>query len=286
MPHEELNDTIFPGNSGASNPKELLQKVANEFPYFALPHFFLLKETAPTDFNYRKIAAKTAMHFNNPFLLKYQLLKKDRVDVTEAEVEDLIEVERLINEPPGTEDDFEVDKVENVLEIARAEEVQEVIKPGIPGDVREVEKLAEIQKNDVPPETAENVIHPDKKEELLFEPLHTTDYFASQGIKLSEEAQTADKLGKQLKSFTEWLKTMKKKGQGRLPETNTAIDTAVQNLAEKSNKEQEVLTEAMAEVYLQQGKMGKAREIYKKLSLLNPAKSAYFAAKIELLKEK
>lgn len=33
---------------------------------------------------------------------------------------------------------------------------------------------------------AEKPVEP-KKEELLFEPLHTTDYFASQGIKLSEE---------------------------------------------------------------------------------------------------
>ena len=44
-----------------------------------------------------------------------------------------------------------------------------------------------------------------KKEEILFEPLHASDYFASQGIKLSEDALGADKLGKQLKSFTAWL---------------------------------------------------------------------------------
>ena len=30
--------------------------------------------------------------------------------------------------------------------------------------------------------------------------------------------------------------------------------------------------------------MGKAGEVYRKLSLLNPAKSAYFAAKLENLK--
>ena len=56
------------------------------------------------------------------------------------------------------------------------------------------------------------------KEELLFEPLYTSDYFASQGIKLSEEVQPGDKLGNQLKSFTEWLKTMKKTTNYRLPE--------------------------------------------------------------------
>ena len=40
----------------------------------------------------------------------------------------------------------------------------------------------------------------------------------------------------------------------------------------------------MAEVYIQQGKKEKARDIYQKLSLLNPAKSTYFAAKLENLK--
>jgi hypothetical protein len=40
----------------------------------------------------------------------------------------------------------------------------------------------------------------------------------------------------------------------------------------------------MAEVFARQGKMAKASEVYQKLSLLNPAKSTYFAAKLENLK--
>lgn len=119
---------------------------------------------------------------------------------------------------------------------------------------------------------------------LTFEPMHRVDYFASQGIKLSEEVQTADKLGMQLKSFTAWLKTMKKI---HIPESeaNAGIaDMIIQTLAAKSNAEGEIVTEAMAEVLTQQGKAGKAIEVYKKLSLLNPAKSAFFAAKIEQLK--
>ena len=119
---------------------------------------------------------------------------------------------------------------------------------------------------------------------LSFEPYHTVDYFASQGIKLSQEDNTKDKFGKQLKSFTEWLKTMKKVHDPKLPTTEAPVDITVQKLAEKSNKEEEVITEAMAEVFLQQGKTNKAKEIYEKLSLLNPSKSAYFAAKLEQIK--
>ncbi len=122
------------------------------------------------------------------------------------------------------------------------------------------------------------------KEDFLFEPLYTTDYFASQGIKFSEEQQPTDKLGNQVKSFTQWLKTMKKVHGNTLPETNAPIDNAVEKLAEKSNTETAVITETMAEVFVQQGKIDKAIDVYKKLSLQNPAKSAYFADKIEYLK--
>jgi hypothetical protein len=131
-----------------------------------------------------------------------------------------------------------------------------------------------------------NIDSPDTKEqEITFEPLHASDYFASQGIKLSGEIKPADKLGKQLKSFTEWLKTMKKVHPDQLPPLTGQADMSIQQLAERSNKEAAVVTEAMADVLLQQGKTDKAREVYRKLSLLNPSKSAYFAAKIDQLKE-
>ena len=55
-------------------------------------------------------------------------------------------------------------------------------------------------------------------------------------------------------------------------------------MAESSINDREVVTEAMAEVWEKQGNHAKAVEIYQKLSLLNPAKSSYFAAKIEQLK--
>ena len=124
-----------------------------------------------------------------------------------------------------------------------------------------------------------------EQEEILFEPLHASDYFASQGIKLSEDALGADKLGKQLKSFTAWLKTMKKVHPGKLAAVTTITETAVQTQAEKSNIEEEIVTEPMAEAYILQNKTAKAVDIYNKLSLLNPAKSAYFAAKIDSLKK-
>jgi hypothetical protein len=58
----------------------------------------------------------------------------------------------------------------------------------------------------------------------------------------------------------------------------------VENLATHSVDDTDVVTEAMAEVWLKQGNIEKAIETYNKLSLLNPAKRAFFAAKIDNLK--
>ena len=120
---------------------------------------------------------------------------------------------------------------------------------------------------------------------ISFEPLHTSDYFASVGIKFNEEVKPGDKLGKQLKSFTDWLKTMKKIHNDQLPPQSEQSVIVIQQMAEKSNTENEVLTETMADILLQQGKRTKAIEVYKKLSLLNPSKSAYFATKIDRIKK-
>jgi hypothetical protein len=71
---------------------------------------------------------------------------------------------------------------------------------------------------------------------------------------------------------------------GKLPEQNEVIERIIQSSAEQSNTDSGILTEAMAEVLIKQDKREKAVEMYEKLSLMNPSKSAYFAAKIERLK--
>jgi hypothetical protein len=150
----------------------------------------------------------------------------------------------------------------------------------------EEETVAESVEIPLKKENARTVAPVTEKTEPLFEPFHTVDYFASQGIKIRDEELVKDKLGKQLKSFTEWLKTMK-----RLPAAELArqgepvLEQKVEQLAETSIQERQVFTEAMAEVWEKQGNKEKAIEIYNKLSLLDPSKSAYFAAKIAELKK-
>lgn len=125
------------------------------------------------------------------------------------------------------------------------------------------------------------------QDEISFEPFHTVDYFASQGIQLAaDENATPDKFGRQLKSFTDWLKTMKRLPSAEISKTiDAASESKVGNLADHSVDETEIVTEAMAEVWQKQGNHQKAVEVYEKLSLLNPSKRAYFAAKIQQINE-
>jgi hypothetical protein len=126
---------------------------------------------------------------------------------------------------------------------------------------------------------------PQKAESIVFAPYHMIDYFASQGIKLTIEENPSDPLTKQLKSFTDWLKVMKKLPVQSITEkTDEKEVDRIRHYAAHSIDEREILTESMAEVLAKQGMYENAIALYQKLSLIYPPKSAYFASRIEQLK--
>lgn len=123
------------------------------------------------------------------------------------------------------------------------------------------------------------------KLDFEMEPYYTIDYFASQGIKADLTQLPHDKLTKQLLTFTDWLKKMKQASPN--PQdlgTDPELESAIQNIAQSSNEVKEIATETMAEVFVKQGKIDKAVQLYIKLSFLDPEKSSYFAGKIQQLK--
>ena len=257
-----------------NNSKEFLEQVTADHPYFSVAQFNLLQQMDTLAPNYAQQASKTALYFNNNYWLHFQLEQKKQ----EKEIVPQPASEMAIENNTDNNDDEIIQKTEAAIPEPEYEDNTD----------NEAQMEHEIEPMKLSLKLPEE--H-SKGNDLLFEPMHLVDYFASQGIKLSEEVQPTDKLGKQMKSFTEWLKTMKKvHPPGAVPQ-NTAVtlnpdlvEKAIQTLAEKSNSEDEILTESMADVLGRQGKLAKAVELYQKLSLLNPSKSAYFAAKIENLK--
>lgn len=157
------------------------------------------------------------------------------------------------------------------------------------------------------------------EEELWIQPASADDYFLQQGIHVSNELPEAGEIVHQeqteeekalmvVMSFSEWLKhisshnkkakeeeadkkalkTMwqQQKLAAAIEEESDEIPEQVFEMAVNSiSRKDELVSESLAEVYAKQGKKEKAIEMYQKLSLLNPEKNTYFAAKIENLQK-
>ncbi len=273
-----------------------IQKITEAHPYFSVGHFLLCKklqtqqEQAP-----ESQLQRTAVYFNNPLWLNYLLATEEpHVKLphsSEEETKPLLkrvieeeqqsqhrteqlqtsmqskEAEVIVAAPD--EEIYAATTTEEVMQQAEDEEKQKEVIASVLED-----QLAEFKK----PVTADTEL------KIASEPYYTVDYFASQGIKV-DLTQPQDKLGSQLRKFTDWLKQMKNvKTETSDLGTDPEVENMIQGIAKTSNETKEIVTETMAQVLIKQGKTDKAIQLYIKLSFLNPDKSAYFAAKIEQLK--
>ncbi|MGZ3845056.1 MAG: hypothetical protein ACXVBH_03315 [Flavisolibacter sp.] len=275
-----------------------IKKLVNSFPYFAPAQFLLLEKLKrENDPGYSAQLQKAVLYYHDPLEFEYFISSgRFETDIHFEENEPLVISDDVNSEEESVPliggADGEVLYVPTVVhntnipeQVSDAPEPEATMdEPVEPEPTLEEVKMTESIERVL--EQEEKQIHqPADTDQLVFEPYHTVDYFASQGIKLSQEELPKDKFGKQLMSFTEWLKTLK-----RLPPTEVSKDvdpsteSKVQHLAEDSVHQSEVVTEAMAEVWIKQGNKAKAIETYNKLGLLNPSKKAYFAGLIENLK--
>ncbi len=262
-----------------------IKDLVNRYPYFAPGQFLLLeklkKENSP---DYKAQLQKTVLYYHDPLQFEY-FISSDRFE-TEVDFEDGSAPLEIVGE----------DK--QLIEIAQPEISETLIGETLLPEQEAAEDIApteELPHSDELAESIQQVLQQEGEQVKdpttlneatpVFEPYHTVDYFASQGIKLSQEEVSKDKFGKQLKSFTEWLKTMKRLPAREIAKNiDLATESKVQHLAEDSVHQADIITEAMAEVWIKQGNREKAIETYNKLSLLNPSKKAYFAALIDNLK--
>jgi hypothetical protein len=310
--------SIFQKESLDDCSLEELQAMARQYSYFTPVQFLLAEKLKTRDENlYKEQLQKLSLHFNNPLWLDYLLSACKTEDlnvpttsgIPETVKEEVVESMKE-NGSPGTpviieEEQIPGSMIVNEAVTNSAVEPFEPIKDEIFGSAEKNEETTEsVEQIDTdneigtPASFAEenNEVQmpvpplPDLNQEpveteLTFQPYHTVDYFASQGIRFVSEEKPTDRFGKQLKSFTDWLKAMKRLPQTETSKiTDTTSDKKVEQMAEHSIDESEVVTETMAEVWIKQGNKEKAIETYNKLSLLNPDKSAYFASLAEQLK--
>jgi hypothetical protein len=185
--NQQIFESLFGRNFSDEANTTFLKKITEQHPYFSPARFFLLEKLQDTTVAFETEAVKTNILFNNPHWLNFQLHQTKSIVVAEEEkmlasMDKPLEVESAeVDDSPDNTDEPSPDSYQQEKEI---EPMHIELKM---------------------PEQKVNLT-----EAMLFEPMHMVDYFASQGIKLNDDVHKGDKLGKQLKSFTEWLKTMKK----------------------------------------------------------------------------
>ena len=289
---DSLVQAIFRKNSLNDCSEQELQNLCEQYPYFSAPQLLLAekkKATGADDF--ARQLQKAMLFFPSPleadhfFNAKGTMRSEPKAAVPAATA--------WVEEQPAKTAGQPVSITEIITEeeqpaIEPVQETTAIVETAEPAEETQEEEMEDPSNEDFPVEIPTLKLEPidPATAELSFVPYHTVDYFASQGIRISGEEKTKDRFGQQLKSFTEWLKTIKKVPAGDAPVSVTAQpDQQVDKMAAHSLNREAIDTEAMAEVWAAQGKAEKAIEIYQKLSLLNPSKSSYFASLIEQLKK-
>ncbi len=287
--------------------QEQLQLLAAQYPYFSPLHFLLAAKDNHTGLKDTTVYNRTLLHFPNAIQLDYLLNGGGEANITQPVVAGspaAVITAEPVTEVPGPETEPEPLTEATAPEAISAETPQTEVPapvttgspaitlpdPAFPGEEEEPlpdDEIVDDGHEIVIPGLKIEAIDP-KTAELNLTPvhLHTVDYFASLGIKFKEQDKPLNKFDLQLKSFTDWLKIIKKSPDNQPDKANDAkADQKVAEMAGLSLKDDKVITETMAEVWIKQGDTAKAIEVYQKLSLLDPAKSTYFASRIENLKK-
>ena len=260
-PAENILQDLFGTTSLQNVSVEQLRQMIHDHPYDGAAHFLLAKKLyLSKEAGYTEAIQKAALHFSNDLWLHFALNENEGT-ITEVSGDTLANEALIVEE---TLNDEELPVEDYTEEAVINEKLSSMLQDQAAAFEKPVGESTEV--------IVENI------------PYHRVDYFDSQGIKL-EEGKVNDKLGTQLRRFTDWLKQMKRVNPNPVElESDEAGEHQVQNIAEHSNESEDIVTETMAEVLIKQGKPEQAIQIYQKLSFNNRAKSAYFAAKIEELK--
>lgn len=224
-----------------------LELLAAKYPYFAAVHF------ANFAVNHEQTStaiAKLALFKGDPYLFAHfvQNRQQTKKPIEEKPIEE--DILRLINELPNSNP---------ILKEAKPIAIE--VKEEIPLDLPPIQSA------------------PDKKEEdkSLMVMMSFNDWLFHFKTKTERERQE-DKEKKALK--TAW---QKEKLAAATEEENEEIPEEIFKLAMNSISENTIISESLAIVLAKQGKIDKAVDMYKKLSLRNPEKNRYFADRIKEL---
>jgi len=246
---ELTNDSDFITEDNITNPNEVIEAI--EEPD---------ESTAPSE---------EPEQSENEFKIE---LTNDLEFVSEDNITNPNEVIEAIEEPiESTPLSDAIEKSETELKI----EMETILEPSLEiendADLIQTEHILETSREDF----IEEAIIP-------IENVYGGDYFTTQGIHIDEsEKQEEIKLNFTRNSFKDWLKLMNKiKTEEEIETSKEKNEYPINSLQDIEHQELDIYTETMADIYINQGLKNKAIQIFEKLSLINPSKSAYFTSRI------
>jgi len=278
MAEEKIIAHLFAADSLSDVEIYRIEETITRYPYFALPRYWLAKKELWQNQSLPDASAlpRARLFASNPFLFLQYLHTPFEVVRQESDNSDV-----PANETPAASSS-------ELSELPESSASQAFVADTEPSPQSLAPGAEEAPETPISPQSAEVVAAPpeaDSGQEPAEEgltspwvaPLYTRDYFAYAGIHLAEEEADLHKpTTAQMKSFTEWLRST------RRPLHSTDPDASEDEDESESYKEPSfrVITESMANIWLQQGQPQKAIEILEQLRLLNPEKSDYFAQRI------
>ena len=239
-------------NKDQINDRELeaIYNLSVRYPYSSFCHFFLysvLKKQNRT--GVENVLKKTAIRFHDRSLLK-ELSENSMVKQNTKERIEVTNIDEIENK--------EQEKVlnENVYSNIINDNIVQEITETKDQDQKEkkVKKLPEMAKLNQLPKPFE-------------------DWLFKHPLKKTKREITVDEILKSLEN---------RKNQQNKTSFFSAPDAAKKSLETNDD----LVTETLAEIHIQQGNYPKAIEIYQKLILLNPEKKLLFASRIEFIKQK
>jgi tetratricopeptide (TPR) repeat protein len=292
---QNISQMLHAPQSKTAYDAEALKDLREKYPYFIPAHYIHAAQLTINGDDRDQMMSQMQLHMGNWLLFNQYIQSVNANDIA---------FERLLTEEVVKQPFYNEEPTPTWVD-----ETEPVIIP-----VENIVKNINTEKADF---NTSNV------DDGLISPIYTEDYFLHQGIQVSNAIpknmqgdltagplEEEDKSLMVVMSFSEWLlhfktrsqkekeeredqkalKTMwqKEKLAAALEEENEEIPENVFEMAVNSiTREEGLVSEALADVYEKQGKHDKAIDMYRKLSLRNPQKNAYFARKIEnIQKEK
>ena len=260
----KINEWLANPQEVAQHRSHLLEQYAKEFPYFSIAQYLNCLKSDSTQ--WKNISLRYNIHPTLGYILRAKY---------KGEYKILFESYNCIKE----ENDSQEDSHSKTLHQNIEEDILNFAPPQ-----QEYFKIEGIDISDNLPKDWNELSFRNKPEENPEQALMVVMPFSEwlkhlSKLSLKEKAEVESKKSLRALWQKEKLAIALEEETEEIPEE--VFEMAVNSIA----KQDDIVNESLADVYVRQEKYQKAIDIYIKLSLLYPEKNTYFASKIEKLKK-